>query len=439
MQQTPRQRGEVCLSRESRKRCRKMEKTKPKILARVAKKWHVEKIAALHAQPVFQTLLQHERSRSNRDGSEFSLAVFDVSLMISNNQGMKQMACRIREDIRSIDEVGWLDARNIGVLLPATKLPGGQKFATRVSESIPVCAATIPWTVYTYPSHWPPGSNGDFLDEFKDPAQAGNASDRQKAGNRHPEAKPGANESHCIDILGHAFCLRVPLWKRCMDMVGSLVLIALLSPLLLLISLYIKSISPGRVLFRQKRVGYQGKLFTFMKFRTMHENNDPCAHRDYLKELIKGGMPMAKLDGVADPRIIPGGKILRKACLDELPQLFNVLRGEMSLVGPRPCIPYEAEEYLQWHTNRFDILPGITGLWQVSGKNRLSFEQMIRLDISYMRRMSLLFDLKMLLLTIPTIIGLVLEATLRKIGVNKLEPSKKCFYEGNKKGSFGDA
>lgn len=113
--------------------------------------------------------------------------------------------------------------------------------------------------------------------------------------------------------------------------------------------------------------------------------------------------------------------------------------GEMSLVGPRPCIPYEAEEYLRWHTNRFDILPGMTGLWQVSGKNRLSFEQMIRLDIAYTRKMSLLLDLKILLQTLPTVLGLILEAGLRKLGKKQVEPLKDCFYESNEKGSFGNA
>src|SRR5208337_1509428 len=111
------------------------------------------------------------------------------------------------------------------------------------------------------------------------------------------------------------------------------------------------------------------------------------------KELIKGRKPMEKLDYAKDPRIIFGGRIIRKASLDELPQLFNVLRGEMSLVGPRPCILYEAEEYLRWHAHRFDVLPGMTGLWQVSGKNKLSFEQMIRFDIAYTNRMSPLLDM----------------------------------------------
>lgn len=412
MEQSPSQRGEDYPLMFARVRSEQMEKTKLARLANRNWKRDPEEIAMLHSPAIFKALLLHERSRSSRDGSEFSLAVFDVSAMISNSRGMKQIVCGVREKMRSIDEIGWFDARNIGVLLPLTNLQGGRRFAARVSESVTVALGSIPWTVYTHPTHWLPGGNGD--------------SEHQ------------SQEAQLSILLGSAFSLRVPAWKRCMDMVGSLVLIALLSPVFLLISIYIKSISPGRALFRQKRVGYQGKLFTFMKFRTMHENNDPGAHRDHLKELIKGGMPMEKLDAGADPRIILGGKILRKTCLDELPQLFNVLRGEMSLVGPRPCIPYEAEEYLRWHTHRFDILPGMTGLWQVSGKNRLSFEQMIRLDISYAKKMSLLLDLKILLLTLPTIIGLVFEAGLKRLGVKVMTPTTVGLAKGDEKGFPGD-
>lgn len=113
---------------------------------------------------------------------------------------------------------------------------------------------------------------------------------------------------------------------------------------------------------------------------------------------------MAKLDDKRDPRIIPGGRFLRGTALDEVPQFINVLKGEMSLVGPRPCIPYEAEEYLRWHAHRFDVVPGMSGLWQVSGKNRLSFKEMIRLDIAYSRQMSLWLDIKIIALTFPSIV-----------------------------------
>ena len=123
---------------------------------------------------------------------------------------------------------------------------------------------------------------------------------------------------------------------------------------------------------------------------------------------------MEKLDEAGDARIIPGGRMIRRACIDEFPQLLNVLRGEMSLVGPRPCLPYEAEEYLRWHTYRFDVLPGMTGAWQVSGKNKLTFKQMIRLDIRYCNSMSLWLDLKVLLLTGPTILGMIAESVAKR-------------------------
>jgi exopolysaccharide production protein ExoY len=126
-------------------------------------------------------------------------------------------------------------------------------------------------------------------------------------------------------------------------------------------------------------------------------------------------------------------------CLDELPQFFNVLRGEMSLVGPRPCIPYEVEEYLRWHAHRFDTLPGMTGLWQVSGKNKLSFEQMIRLDISYANRMSFVLDLKILLLTVPAIIRMVFEASMNRIRMQKPNPTRANTIENSKDGSLRDA
>ncbi len=152
-----------------------------------------------------------------------------------------------------------------------------------------------------------------------------------------------------------------------------------------------------------------GRSFTMWKLRTMDVIVDTSVHQEHVWQLINGannmdsGRPMAKLDD--DPHIIPAGKILRKTCLDEVPQLINVLRGEMSLVGPRPPLEYEVHEFLEWQHRRFDAVPGMTGLWQVSGKNRLSFSQMIRLDIQYSRRKTLLLDLIILLRTPLAIVG----------------------------------
>jgi lipopolysaccharide/colanic/teichoic acid biosynthesis glycosyltransferase len=170
----------------------------------------------------------------------------------------------------------------------------------------------------------------------------------------------------------------------------------------------------------------------------MHVNNDTSSHQAYLKKLINSDDPMEKLDNGRDPRIIPGGRIIRKACLDEFPQLINVLRGDMSLVGPRPCLPYEAEEFLRWHSHRFDVLPGLTGLWQVSGKNRLTFTQMIRLDISYCQNMSFWLDLKILLRTLPTVVGQVFEATLKRLGPPSQEPQTEITKEVPEIGQIGE-
>lgn len=203
-----------------------------------------------------------------------------------------------------------------------------------------------------------------------------------------------------------------PAWKRGMDLVLSAAILLLLSPVMAAIALAIKLTSPGPILFRQVRVGMRGQSFSCLKFRSMRHNYDCSGHREHLRTLITQGgagaaqaeKPMEKLDKV-NPHITRVGRIIRSSHLDELPQLFNVLQGDMSLVGPRPCIPYEAENYQQWCTRRFNALPGITGLWQVAGKNKTTFSEMIRLDLAYIRQCSPLLDLKIILLTIPTILA----------------------------------
>jgi lipopolysaccharide/colanic/teichoic acid biosynthesis glycosyltransferase len=179
----------------------------------------------------------------------------------------------------------------------------------------------------------------------------------------------------------------------------------LASPLFLAIAALIKIASSGPALLKQQRIGRYGKPFSLWKFRTMHLGANCGVHEDHLKELIARDAPMVKLDAGLDSRIIPFGRILRRTCLDELPQLFNVLRGEMSLVGPRPCMPYEAQQYQDWQKRRFEAVPGMTGLWQVSGKNKTTFTEMVRLDIAYAERVSPALDLKILFKTIPAILS----------------------------------
>lgn len=195
----------------------------------------------------------------------------------------------------------------------------------------------------------------------------------------------------------------LPLWKRALD----LAIIMLLAPGLLLasmiVALVIKLGSQGPVFFSQNRVGYRGREFVCYKFRTMRPNAETQSHQNHTQELINSETPMTKLDARKDPRLIPGGVPIRALGLDELPQLLNVLKGEMSVVGPRPCMPYEYELYKPWQRRRFEAVPGLTGLWQVNGKNRTTFTQMIRLDIEYAERRSLLFDLRILFRTFPAV------------------------------------
>jgi len=195
-----------------------------------------------------------------------------------------------------------------------------------------------------------------------------------------------------------------PLWKRMLDVAVILFTAPVTIIVGAVIALIIKLGSPGPVIFRQERVGYKGQRFVCYKFRTMHAGAETASHQGHTAQLIKSSAPMTKLDAVKDSRIIPFGSILRATGLDELPQLINVLRGEMSIVGPRPCVGYEYEMYEAWQKRRFDSVPGLTGLWQVSGKNRTTFNQMINLDIEYSEQSSLWLDLKIMLKTVPALV-----------------------------------
>jgi lipopolysaccharide/colanic/teichoic acid biosynthesis glycosyltransferase len=369
-----------------------MEKLGQVMASSVTRRGDQSKNVGICAPEVFQALICHERARVDRDGTEFSLVVFPAELRAL-------LLDPIRRAMRSIDEVGWLDERTVGVLLPITSLEGGMAFAGRVAASLDSPSAALPLKVFSYPRHW-------FLQS---------AEERGSEATRKVPPANLRNFPELPEVLERVFRKRTPGWKRVLDVTGSLLGLLLLSPLFLLIAGYIKAVSPGPAFFRHQRVGLRGKTFTFLKFRTMKWGNNQNAHKDHIVAAIRAGRALEKLDDKGDSRIIPGGRILRKTCLDELPQLINVLRGEMSLVGPRPCMPYEADEFLRWHTHRFDVLPGMTGLWQVSGKNKLSFSKMIRLDISYAETLSFWRDIGILLRTFPAIIKMVAEAVQKNM------------------------
>lgn len=356
----------------------------------------------------FATVLNRERDRSDRTGQEFSLVVFEVRADGPDLEAARKLASLLTERVRSTDNVGWLEDGRLAVVLPHTSAEGAWLFVSTVRKGIPEASPHPECTVYSYPTLWIDGKSG----------KTGDAEARRNPASARPGAGPEeirraivlSKESvRPVEELGPYFLERMPAWKRAIDIAGSLFALAVLSPLLAGVALFIKCVSPGPVFFRQERVGFLGRTFTLWKFRTMHVNADPAVHRQYLHDLIHRETEMKKLDAGYDRRIIPFGGVIRASGIDELPQLLNVLRGEMSLIGPRPCIPYEAKEFEVWQRRRFDALPGLTGLWQVNGKNRTTFKQMMRYDIGYARRRTLPLDLLIFLKTFPAVVGQIID------------------------------
>jgi lipopolysaccharide/colanic/teichoic acid biosynthesis glycosyltransferase len=207
----------------------------------------------------------------------------------------------------------------------------------------------------------------------------------------------------------------LPGWKRGLDVAIILLALPVVVPMAIGIGIIIRLVSAGPILFQQQRVGYHGKKFMCLKFRTMHCGAETATHQGHLAHLMKSDTPMTKMDAKGDSRIIPFGKLLRATGLDELPQLINVLQGEMSLVGPRPCLPYEAEQFAAWQRERFNAVPGLTGLWQVSGKNRTTFTRMMQLDIEYSKTKNLWLDMKIIFKTVPALLVQVQDTRRKQV------------------------
>jgi lipopolysaccharide/colanic/teichoic acid biosynthesis glycosyltransferase len=314
------------------------------------------------------------------------------------------------------DEVGWYDeGKSIGTLLPGTTANGAAQFIEILRKKIGEVESSLESTIFTYPNLL---DNSDRLTEAAD--ESDNRSNHISSINVKEKSSPmKPNNGKSLKSIEVLFARPIPLWKRMFDILGALLFLIFLSPLFLLIAFFIKIVSPGPVFYRQKRIGYLGRPLTMWKFRTMHVNNNEEIHQQHIANIIKSDTPIGKLDDQNDNRIIPFGKFLRYSCLDEFPQLLNVLRGDMSLIGPRPLLLYEADKLTQWQASRYDILPGMSGLWQVNGKNRTTFKEQIRFDIQYARKRSPGLDSEILLLTVPTILGMVFDLLNSKTEINK--------------------
>jgi len=361
-------------------------------------------------------VMDRERARAERSGREFSLVAFGLPVAeeYEGEEGetrerfVARLARILSRRVRRTDAVGWLDGNRLGVVLSDTAAAGAHSLADETVALLAEADRRPSYTVYVFPPKWHvPRSGGG---EGGGRARGGGGSESGAAGRESDRGGGGGVErGECgptDERLEPLLAARIPLWKRAVDVVVAGAALIVLGPLILLSALLIKLFSPGPALFRQTRIGLGGRPFELLKLRSMRAGSDAGVHRQHLSGLIGSDVPMEKLEG--DRRVFFLGNLLRRTCIDELPQLVNVLRGEMSLVGPRPCLPYEAEEYARWHSRRFDIAPGMTGLWQVSGKNSLTFAKMVRLDIAYARTLSPWLDLKILLKTPLTVLAGIL-------------------------------
>lgn len=349
-------------------------------------------------EEVFHRMIALERKRSERTQRPFVLLLMDTGRSLpteKNGRVLLDILSSLQVATRETDLMGWYEMNSVvGVMFTEITLDNNLILSTilaRISEVLRDRLTTeqfsqIKFSFHVFPEEWNPNNH-------------------QRQSN--PTLYPDLRKRNGMNWAGRAI-------KRGMDILGSLFLITLLSPVFCVIAAAIKLTSKGPILFKQNRIGEHGTPFTFLKFRSMYTNNDSSQHREYVRQMIAGQAVKQPTDGngegifklTNDPRITPVGSFLRRTSLDELPQFINVLRGEMSLVGPRPPLPYEVEAYATWHRCRLlEAKPGITGPWQVQGRCRIGFDEMVRLDIRYARQCSPWLDLKILLQTPKAVIA----------------------------------
>jgi lipopolysaccharide/colanic/teichoic acid biosynthesis glycosyltransferase len=338
-------------------------------------------------------MIARERKRSERSRKPFMLLLLDMGGRLPSDNSGKTLARvlpALSLSTRETDIIGWY-AQDlvVGVVFTEIGPEDGNSLAgviiTRVTETLRGNLTLEQFnqlniSFHVFPEDW---------DHDND--------QRPSNPTLYPDLSKREDDRKSLRVM-----------KRMMDILGSVLALVLFSPVFLLSALAIKATSKGSVFFRQPRIGQRGKSFVFLKFRSMYVNNDAAVHKQYVQQLIAGKANKQPMNGndqgvyklTKDPRITPVGAFLRKTSMDELPQFLNVLKGEMSLVGPRPPIPYEVEAYDIWHRRRLlEAKPGITGLWQVCGRSRVNFDDMVRLDLQYARTWSLWMDIKILLRT----------------------------------------
>ena len=340
----------------------------------------------------FHEIVASEELRILRSRRPSSLLVYPKTILGANGGDQRAIRSLHGHRLGKRTIVGYLGASHLGLLLCGVELSRAQRIAQTIRDELaPDEAGSLPQEMYALG----PAKMAEPADPLHD---------------RVHDAVVGSQPE-----IRRRWAM--PAWKRALDVVLALIALILHIPLMILLAIAIKLVSRGPVFFWQERVGFRGETFRCCKFRSMHLDAPEEGHREHLAKLIRDQGPMKKLDQKADERLIPFGRFLRASALDELPQLLNVLRGDMSLVGPRPAIPYEYEEYEPWQKGRFDAIPGMTGLWQVSGKNQTTFNEMIRMDIRYAYLKSFWLDLRILAAT-PRVVVAQIAGMMKKDGAH---------------------
>lgn len=326
----------------------------------------------------FRDAMDRERARADRWEQPLSLLSLGVASARKGDQTLKQIARILKRRLRLTDEAGWLDSRHIGILMPNTRGWGAWTLADEICAEFADAVPLPQCKVYCYPSDWFLGDGDQWEDKASDvPADEGTTK-----------------------AMEPLFFQSLPVWKRVIDILGSSLFLLLHSPILLLLAALVKCTSRGPIFFTQTRAGLGGRPFKMYKFRTMVENAEQL--KAHLRDLNEQEGPVFKIKN--DPRLTSVGGFLRKFSLDEFPQMWNVLIGDMSLVGPRPPLHSEVDRYAPWQRRRLDVTPGLTCIWQVSGRSKVSFTQWMRFDLQYIAQRSLLCDAKLLMETIPAIV-----------------------------------
>ncbi len=328
----------------------------------------------LHSVDRMRAILDRERMRSDRGNATFAVLTLTVSARCESSD-ISALARVLHDRLRATDDAGFLSAYSIGIVLPETPAEGAWKLAQDICDLLPENMRRPQCEVYVYPSEdEPTGLEADAAD----------AASRERR-----EGRP----------MRALFTRPMPVGKRALDVLGASAILVVSAPIMLLVAAAIKLTSPGPVIFSQRRDTIGGEQFKIYKFRTM--SVDAEQRKNDLRQFSEQDGPAFKM--LNDPRVTRLGRILRKTSIDELPQLFNVLKGEMSLVGPRPLPCDESRRCEAWQQRRLDVTPGLTCIWQVRGRSAVSFSEWIRMDYEYIQSRSLATDVKLILQTIPAV------------------------------------